>query len=522
MSAHLIVAPILWPLLMAALILLVERRGIAWSRALGAFGAAGMLVVSLLLLRQVDAEGSQVYLLGDWPARLGIALFADRLSAALVLLVASLGLPALIYAMTGWDQRAPHFHAFFQFQLAGLAGAFLTGDLFNLFVFFEVMLIASYGLMLSGGRGPRMRAGLHYVVFNVVASSLFLVALGLIYGLVGTLNMAEIGVRVAQAGPEDAALIQAAAGILLTVFCAKAALLPMFLWLPMTYKFIPAPAAVLFVVMTKVGVYAALRVFTVAFGDIPGAGDWPWSWLLPAGLATLLLSTFGAMASQTLRATTGWMVVASSATLFVVFSLRTPDALAAGMYYLLHSSFAAAALFLIANQMRRQRGREGDRVDCIGALSQPVATGVAFALAAIAITGLPPLSGFVGKLLILQAVPEGQMPWVWGMILFTSWLAIVAFARAGSGLLWEAPARAARWRPESGLAPPPGPRPTTPTQRRLQWLAIWLLLGYGIALVVFASPVYRYLHAAAESILSPDVTAALVRDAQPLMREAAP
>ena len=114
------------------------------------------------------------------------------------------------------------------------------------------------------------------------------------------------------------------------------------------------------------------------------------------------------------------------------------------------------------------------------------------------------------------------MPWVWGMILFTSWLAIVAFARAGSGLLWEAPARAARWRPESGLAPPPGPRPTTPTQRRLQWLAIWLLLGYGIALVVFASPVYRYLHAAAESILSPDVTAALVRDAQPLMREAAP
>ncbi|SIP87461.1 monovalent cation/H+ antiporter subunit D [Solilutibacter tolerans] len=522
MSDHLIIAPILFPLLIAALILLVERRGDIWSRTLGWVGTVGMLLFSSLLLMHVAASGSQVYLLGDWPARLGIALFADRLSAALVLLVALLGLPALIYASTGWDRRAPHFHAFFQFQLAGLAGAFLTADLFNLFVFFEVMLIASYGLMLSGGKGPRMRAGLHYVVFNVVASSLFLIALGLIYGLVGTLNMAEIGARVAQASPDDVALIQAAAGILLTVFCAKAALLPMFLWLPMTYKFLPAPAAALFVVMTKVGVYSALRVFTVAFGDIPGAEGWPWTWLLPAGLGTLLLATFGAMASQTLRAIVGWMVVASAATLFVVFSLGSADAVAAGLYYLLHSSFAAAALFLIANQMRRQRGREGDRVDCIGVLERPIATGVAFALAAMAITGLPPLSGFVGKLLILQAVPEDRVPWIWVMILLTSWMAIVAFARAGSGLLWEAPARAARWRPESGLPPPPRPRRTTRAQRRLQWLAIWLLLGYGIALVVFASPVYRYLLSAAESALAPSSTVDMIRGVQPVMREPAP
>ena len=522
MSDHLVIAPIIFPLLMAALILLVERRGDTWPRVLGWVGSLGMLVFSALLLAHVDASGSQVYLLGDWPARLGIALLADRLSAVLVLLVALLGVPGLIYATTGWDRRAPHFHAFYQFQLAGLAGAFLTADLFNLFVFFEVMLIASYGLMLSGGRGPRMRAGLHYVVFNVLASSLFLIALGLIYGLVGTLNMAEIGVRVAAAPAEDVALIQAAAGILLTVFCAKAALLPMFLWLPMTYKFLPAPAAVLFVVMTKVGVYSALRVFTLAFGDIPGAQDWPWSWLLPAALATLLLATFGAMASQTLRAIVGWLVVASAATLFVVFSLGSADAVAAGLYYLLHSSFAAAALFLIANQMRRQRGREGDRVDCIGALVQPVATGVAFTLAAMAISGLPPLSGFVGKLLILQSVPENRVPWVWGMILLTSWMSIVALARAGSGLLWEAPARAARWRPKSGMAAPPKPRPTTPVQRRLQWLSIWLLLGYGIALVVFASPVYRYLHSAAEAVLAPGTTAALIRERQPVMREPAP
>jgi multicomponent K+:H+ antiporter subunit D len=184
------------------------------------------------LTAQVDQGGLLVYLLGDWPARLGIALMADRLGALMVLTTTLLAIPCLLYAALGLGPRALHFHALFQLQLAGLNGAFLTGDLFNLFVFFEVLLIASYGLLLSGGRGPRMRAGLHYVVFNITASTLFLVALGLLYGLTGTLNMAEMALRVANAEPEDLALIQAASGILLVVFCAKAALLPMYLWLP--------------------------------------------------------------------------------------------------------------------------------------------------------------------------------------------------------------------------------------------------------------------------------------------------
>ncbi|RMH93373.1 monovalent cation/H+ antiporter subunit D [Lysobacter pythonis] len=522
MSAHLVIAPIVFPLLAAATILLFERRGLAWQRALGVLGTAGTLALSILLLREVETHGSLVYLLGDWPAKLGIALLVDRLSAALVLLVALLAVPALIYATTGWDRHALHFHAFFQFQLAGLNGAFLTADLFNLFVFFEVMLIASYGLMLSGGRGPRMRAGLHYVMFNIAASTLFLIALGLIYGLVGSLNMAEIGARVAAAAPGDAALIQAAAGILLVVFCAKAALLPMFLWLPMSYKYTPAAAAALFVVMTKVGVYSALRVFTLAFGAIPDAGGWPWNWLLPAALVTLTLATFGAMASISLRAIVGWLVVASAATLFTMFSLGQRDALAAGLYYLLHSSFAAATLFLLANQMRRQRGTEGDHLDRMGALTQPIATGIAFLLAAIAITGLPPLSGFVGKLLMLEAVPDIYKGWVWGTLLLTSWMAIVAMARAGSGLLWEAPARAARWRPESDLPAPPQPRLVAPWQRHLQWLAIWLLLGYGVTLTVFASPVYRYLQTAATEVLAPAGTSAMLREARPTMRKPAP
>ena len=177
-----------------------------------------LLAVNITLLVQVQREDMLVYLLGDWPARLGITLVADRLSVLMVLTTTLLAIPCLLYACAGWDKRALHFHALFQMQLAGLNGAFLTGDLFNLFVFFEVMLIASYGLLLSGARGARIKAGMHYVVFNIAASVVFLLALGLLYGMLGTLNMTEMAARIAIAPPERTMLIHAGAGLLLLVF----------------------------------------------------------------------------------------------------------------------------------------------------------------------------------------------------------------------------------------------------------------------------------------------------------------
>ena len=218
LAAHLPVLPILLPLLTGAVMLLAERRGLATQRALAALSMALLLWLAVALVRLADGGTLTFYLVGDWPARLGIALVADRTSALLVLVTTLLGAACLLHAGSGWDRHALHFHPLFQLQLAGLNGAFLTGDLFNLFVFFEVMLIASYGLLLSGGHGPRVSAGLHYVVFNITASTLFLVALGLLYGTLGTLNMAEMALRVAQAPAGDLPLIRAAAGILLVVF----------------------------------------------------------------------------------------------------------------------------------------------------------------------------------------------------------------------------------------------------------------------------------------------------------------
>ncbi len=510
MIAHLPVLAVVVPLLFAATLLLLERRGIAVQRVVGGIGLLVLLAIAIALVIQADRGVIDVYLVGDWPARLGIALVADRLSAMLVLATTLLGVASLLHAGSGWDRRTLHFHALFQFQLAGLNGAFLTGDLFNLFVFFEVLLIASYGLLLGGGRGPRMRAGLHYVVFNIAASTLFLIALGLLYGLLGTLNMAEMALRVASAGASDIALIRAAAGVLLVVFCAKAALLPLYLWLPSAYARAPAAVAALFTIMTKLGVYAVLRVYTLVFGSQAGAlAGWAWDWLLPAGAITLVLATLGALAASSLRTLTAYLVIASAATLFIAFALATPDTIAAGLYYLLHSTFVTAALFLVADLIRGQRGDVGDNLDVAGPLRHRALLGLLFALAAVAVVGLPPLSGFVGKVVLLDAVPAGSRLWVWAVVLVTSLLSLVALGRTGSQVFW----RAESW--PAGLRVPATPQ-------RLQVAATALLLAYGIGLVLGGGPVMVYAQATAAQLLAPADYIQAAHDTAPQLRAPSP
>ena len=202
-------------------------------------------------------------------------LVIDRLSAIMLTLAATVSAIALIHAtVTGSDRKGWHFHPMFQFQMLGLNGAFLTGDLFNLFVFFEVLLIASYGLMLHGQGPARLKAGVQYVIVNIVGSSLFLIALGLLYALTGTLNMADMGLRVAALGPDDQGLLRVAALLLVSVFALKAALVPLHLWLPRTYAVTTPAVAALFAIMTKVGVYSIIRVVPQIFGDGAGAAAW--------------------------------------------------------------------------------------------------------------------------------------------------------------------------------------------------------------------------------------------------------
>ncbi|TDK24473.1 monovalent cation/H+ antiporter subunit D [Luteimonas aestuarii] len=519
---HLILAPVLVPLLAGSILLLLERSHSIVVQRNGAWlGIALLLAASLALFARAATGEVDVYLLGDWPSRLGIVLMADRLSALMVLTTSLLAIPALMYACAGWDRRALHFHALFQIQLAGLNGAFLTGDIFNLFVFFEVLLIASYGLLLSGGRGERMAAGMHYVVFNIAASTLFLIALAFLYGLLGTLNMAEIAVRIREVPPQDLAMVRAAAGLLLVVFCAKAALLPMYLWLPDTYARAPAAVAALFTIMTKVGLYAMLRVTTLVFGEDAGAlAGFGRDVLLAFGLVTLVLGGLGVVGALRLRIGAAYLVLVSAGTLFVAFALGEPGTISAGLYYLPHSCFAGAAMFLIAHIVQRERGAVGDRL-LDPAPPMPRLTGMLYMVAAISLIGLPPLSGFIGKFVLLEATPSDDTAWVYAAVLGASLLVLIGLSRTGTRLFWRTEAAAEA---EDGdardVAAAAGESPAPVRKvRGIEIAATLLLLAFGVAMTVAAAPILRYTQATAEQLLSPGDYIRHVQDAVPSLRE---
>jgi multicomponent K+:H+ antiporter subunit D len=489
--SHWLIAPVLLPALLAPLMLLFLRKRLMESRVVSVASCLALLAMACLLVVQASDGTIQSYALGDWRAPFGIILALDRLSALMLLITATLALAVMIYAVvTGLDRKGWHFHPLFQFQLLGLNGAFLTGDLFNLFVFFEVLLIASYGLMLHGGGGARLKAGVQYVVVNLVGSTLFLVAVGLLYGATGTLNMAHMGERVAQAPAGDHGLILAGGLLMIAVFALKAAVVPLHFWLPRTYASTSAPVAALFAIMTKVGAYCILRFTTVVFGD--GAGELAWApapYLLPAALATMLLGFIGVLGARQLRHLAAFSVIGSMGTLVSAIAVFTPEATAAALYYLPHSTFAAAALFLVIDQITRRRGDFGDALSPSPVFTRAGPLSALFFLTAIAVVGLPPLSGFPGKLLILDAVRDAPGGWwIWGFILGTTVISLLAFARAGSVLFWKSAATPG----EIQAADPVAPVASA--------LVVAALLAVLAGLTLAGGPVSGYLNDTAEQI----------------------
>ncbi len=481
---HWLIAPVLLPFAAGIALLAAGRLGLGFQRKLGLAAAAAGLALAAKLLLAASGGDIATYALGGWPAPFGIGLVLDRLGALMLAVAAAIALGALAHACTrGDDAHGAFFHPLFQFQLMGLNGAFLTGDLFNLFVFFEVLLIASYGLQLHGGGARRARAGLRYVVLNLLGSALFLIALGTLYGIAGTLNLADLAVRFAALEASQRIPLEAAAGLLLVVFGLKAALAPLHLWLPETYARAPGAVAALFAVMTKVGAYAILRVFPLGFG--PDANPVA-PWLLPLALATHALGVIGALAAAELRRLLAWLVVASVGTLLAAVGLFSEAGIAAALVYLVHSSLIAAGLFLLADLLGGQRGPAGDALHPAPPLAQASRLGALFVLGAVAVAGLPPLSGFTGKLLVLQAF-EGSpaLAWGWGILLGASIVVVIALARAGSALFWHTEAA-------PPVAPPLPWRACTPTAA---------LLAAGPLLALAAAPLADYAQAAARQLL---------------------
>ncbi len=500
---HWIVAPIVLPAILAPFIIMVLRYHLDLQRIFSVAGVVGLLGIALTITVQTLGGEIQVYELGNWPAPFGIVLVLDRLSAMMVLLTALLALPVVLYAIaSGWDDRGKHFHALFQFQLMGVCGAFLTGDAFNLFVFFEVLLIASYGLMTHGGGAVRLKAGVQYVTYNLLGSTLFLFALGTIYAVTGTLNMADIAVRVADLPAEDTALLRVGAVLLLLVFCIKAAVLPLHFWLPASYANAPLPVAALFAIMTKVGAYSILRMYTLAFGpDLEITAGLVGEWLQPAALITLAIGTIGILGSQHIARMIAFCAIASMGTLLIAISLFTEEDTAAALFYIVHSTFATALLFLVADLVMQ---RQGGAIEAKPPMPQSGLISSLFFVGAIALAGMPPLSGFIGKLLVLDAsrdAPDANA--IWAVILISSFVTIVGLARAGSLIFWKS--YDAQYNTEtdaedkSELVQQPAPEP----QLGLAFSAIFGAVLALVLLTLFAGPVLEYSRQTASQLFAP-------------------
>ncbi|NBB24182.1 monovalent cation/H+ antiporter subunit D [Porphyrobacter sp. SLTP] len=498
LADHLPILPVIIPALAAPIVLLVMRRRPVLGVVVSVASCLTMLATALAMMVQVSDGTILAYAVGEWAAPFGIVLVADRLAAMMLVLTASLALIALLHALvTRADRKGWHFLALFQFQLMGLNGAFLTGDLFNLFVFFEVLLIASYGLMLHGQGSARLKAGVQYVVVNLVGSSLFLIALGMLYALTGTLNMADMGLRVAAVPPEDQGLLRIAALLLVSVFALKAAVAPLHLWLPRTYAVSTPAVAALFAIMTKVGVYSLIRVVPQVFGEGAGAAAWvPAPYLLPAAIVSAVIGFAGVFVARSLSEQAAYAVIGSTGTLLIAVAGWSAGSLGAGLYYLAHSTLAAAALFLVADVVARRRGAFGDNASPGPVFAQRGGVALLFMAAAIAATGLPPLSGFIGKLLILKSVAAlPDWGWAWGVILGTTFIGVVGFARVGSAVFWKTAGE--------GTAPA-GPA------TRADLGAPAIALGLLVALAAGAGWASVYADAAAAQVLDPAQSARAV------------
>ena len=485
MNTHATILPILVPFAAALLQLAFTRRGLAVQRNIGLVAALLGIAAAGWLVQLADGGALLVYALGGWAAPFGIVLAVDRLAAAMALLATLLALPALLYASAAFDGRGRHFHPLFQLQMVGIQGAFLTGDLFNLFVFFEVMLLASYALLAHGGGRQRTRAGVAYVVLNLAGSALFLIALGLIYGTLGTLNLAD-AVRQLQTLGNAAAPARLAGALLVTVFLLKAALLPLSFWLPQAYSAAGAPVATLFVIMTKVGVVAILRVQAVMFAPLPLMADLLDGWLVALALATVLLAALGTLAATSLRALAAWLVLASAGTLLVAAGFPQAQATSAALFYLIHSTFAGATFFLLAALIARRRGASADLLRPGPTFHAPWLA-CAFFICAASAAGLPPLSGFLGKLMLLEALHETAAGTaIWSVLLTSGFLIMISLARNGSRLFWD---HMPDLPPYSAL--PAGWRRVT---------AAALLVAAAPLLVLFAGPVADYSARAAAQL----------------------
>ncbi|RDD63876.1 Na+/H+ antiporter subunit D [Ferruginivarius sediminum] len=500
----LLVWPILIPVLTAALCLL------AWNapglqRTLSFLGTFVLLIGDLYLFAGVWEGGVQSVQMGEWPAPYGITIVADTLSATLVVLTALIGLGVAVFALgdIGVERETTGFHPLFHALLTGVGGAFMTGDIFNLYVWFEVMVIASFGLMALGCERAQIDGGVKYVILNLIATTVLLVAIGLLYGVTGTLNMADLAQVVPQHAEQGRLIVIAA--LFLLAFGMKAAVFPLYFWLPASYHTPPAAVSAIFAaLLTKVGVYAMIRTFTLIFTV---GQAYTYSAILAVGVLTMLIGVLGAIAQNDVRRVLSFNLVSGIGFILIGLGLGTVLGLAGAIYYTVHHIVVMSGLFLVAGVAQRVAHAQG--LDALGGLyrSQPLVA-VLFFIVAMSLAGVPPLSGFWPKVILVQASLEAEAYIVAAAALVTGLLTLYSMSKIWSLAFWRA-------KPEVAPQAAPGildPGPLGAGRKAVLLTPVALLAVLTLAIGLFAQPLLSISERAAVALMAPDAYITTVLD----------
>lgn len=489
----LLVLPIVLPLITAGCCMLAARN-VRLQRGLSFAGMLALTIGTLALFDGVRSEGILVTQAGAWPAPFGITLVADRLSAMLILLSAVVGLAVTAYASwsIGVTRERFHFYPLLNVLMLGICGSFLTGDLFNLYVCFEVMLMASFVLLTVGGDRRQLEGGVKYVILNLLSSAIFLTATGLLYGAVGTLNMADLAVRIA--AYENREVINSLAMLFLVAFGLKAALFPFSFWLPASYHTPPfAVSAVFAGLLTKVGVYALLRVFTLLF---VGDTDFTHTILALCAAASMVFGALAALAQQNIRRVFAFQIISTVGFMVLGIALGTPLAIAAVVFYLAQDVILKCNLFMLGGVADRLRG--SGRLEHLGGFwrTRPFFS-LLFLVGLLTLAGIPPFAGFWPKLALLRSTVEAGEAFLVGSIVAAAFLTLFSSFRVWSGGIW-------RDNPE-----PPQFEPDEAPRRERE--ARWMLVpttALSAVLVIYAlgaGPLFEFAQAAASQLLDSQI-----------------
>lgn len=490
---NLIILPILVPLT-AAIVSLLFWGQIRYQR-LVSLGSTGLqLIVAVILINVVSSNGIEVLQAGAWAAPYGITIAADRLSALMILLSALMGFAVALYSMGSMDRSREQFgyYPLLQILLMGVNGAFLTGDLFNLYVWFEVMLIASFVLLALGGKREQLEGGIKYVTLNLLSSAIFLAGVGCIYGIAGTLNMADLAVQLGNHSNQT--LVRVVAMLFLVSFGIKAAVFPLFFWLPASYHTPPVAVSAIFAgLLTKVGVYALIRVFTLIFGQ-------DFAFFQPIFLTiaalTMVTGVLGAAAQWDFRRTLSFHIVSQIGYMLLGLAIFTPLALAGSVFYIAHHIIVKTNLFLISGLVAHLRGSFQFK-KLGGVYKTHPWLSIFFLISALSLAGIPPLSGFWGKFVLLKAGIDAELYLVSSVALLVGLMTLYSMTKVWAEVFWKD-------QPTEYEADYPI---TQRSNNRLQLTAYLLpivaLAGCTLVIGCYAETVFNYAQATAQQLLNP-------------------